>query len=70
MMYTNFGMWGVGWIGMALVWGLLIWLVWRLIDRSNTSVSADAPIDILKKRLARGDIDQEKYRQLKKDLSD
>ena len=66
------GGWGLGWIFMIVFWGLLIagliflirWLVGMTRSRKEESA-----LDILKKRYARGEIDQEEFEKRKKDIS-
>ena len=68
-----------GFLGMILVWGLLIagsvWLIrvlfsggydkpMRGLDRENQA------LDILNKRYARGELSREEYELMKKDLTD
>ena len=68
-----------GFLGMILVWGLLIagsvWLIRALfsggydkpmrgLDRENQA------LDILNKRYARGELSREEYELMKKDLTD
>lgn len=67
------GFWGMGWgwiIGLILL-VLIIWMVARMGGRSNhpsgTSRGA-TPLDILKERYARGEIDKEEYERRKRDL--
>jgi putative membrane protein len=79
MMYHGFNGhgWDMGW-GMGLGWfiGLLIlvvgvWLIIRAIDqnRSAGSPARKTPLDILKERYAKGEIDKEEFEEKKKDLS-
>lgn len=63
--------WGGG-LGMWLFWIVLlvviIILVKMILPLNNNSVSAETPLDILKKRYAKGEIDQETYESMKKTL--
>lgn len=62
------------WIFMLLFWGLIIigiislvrWLAGRSNHKDQTAL--DAPLEILKKRYARGEIKREEYEKMKKDL--
>jgi putative membrane protein len=59
----------------ALVIGLIVWLVsslaaGRMTSRlsSGTVTPAEAPLDILKKRYARGEITKPEYDEMRRDL--
>ena len=62
---------GMGWFSWLLMggfWllllGLVVWLVVRLLpsaDRSGTAGSVESPEDILDRRFARGEIDEQTY---------
>jgi|APSaa5957512622_1039677.scaffolds.fasta_scaffold175940_1 putative membrane protein len=73
------GGWGMGWFGpllMMLFWGFLIagtiilarWLIQRLKGRSCSS-DPPSPLDIIRKRYASGEIDQEEFKQMQQALS-
>ncbi len=64
-----FGLLGGG-IMMILFWALLIaFIVWIVRRMSDTHSNSDLqPIDILKKRYAKGEIDKEEFESKKKDL--
>lgn len=75
MGWNNLGMGlGGGWVGlifMILFWGLIIWLVITLIQRSSNqagSTKNKSALDTLKDRYARGEIDQQEFKEKKKDL--
>ena len=68
--------WGGGmWIG-GIFWLLVIGgFVWLILSRSNinrsqnqNTISNESPIDILKKRYAKGEITKEQFDQMKEDL--
>jgi putative membrane protein len=70
----------MGWFGpimMLLFWGLIIlvlvlvvrWL-WGASQKKPAEMRPESPIDILKRRYARGEIDREEFEQKRKDLSD
>jgi putative membrane protein len=65
-------MWGTGWIFMIILWGLfivgLIFFIRYLIGATKTSRGEESPLDILKKRYARGEINREEFEQKKRDL--
>lgn len=81
MMYGNGMMenWGmmnpVMWIFMILFWGLVIfglicavrWLA-GLGKSDDGKEPSQKPLDILKARYAKGEIDKEQFEQMKKDL--
>lgn len=64
--------------------GMFMWLIWILVagviiyfifNRSkfsskNDNSATESPMDILKKRYARGEISKQQYDELKKDLED
>lgn len=55
-------------IGMFLFWGLLIFLGFYLMKNyinGNNNTTKSNPIDILKERLAKGEITEEEYDRLK-----
>ncbi|MGD2053234.1 MAG: SHOCT domain-containing protein [Gammaproteobacteria bacterium] len=64
---------GIGmWIFWLIIFIVFVLVVMLLISTGNRqiSTSAESPIDILKKRYANGDIDEEKYHSMKKELED
>ena len=73
--------WGIG-LGMPILFifliiilpilfiGFFIWLIVRKTRQQTTQEQKNSKyLDILKERLAKGEINQEEYEQLKKDLS-
>lgn len=77
-MMGGFGPWGMGgalgWILMVLFWVLAALLVVYLVRglvRTGGSVNhpEKTPLDILKERYAKGEINKEEFEQKKKDLS-
>jgi putative membrane protein len=69
MMGDGFGM-GIPGLGMVLVWVaiivLVVWLVGALVG--NRRLREKGAREILDERLARGEINQDEYEQLKKRL--
>lgn len=66
---------GYGMIFMGLFWLLIITLIgtliWFLIKKGSSTAgkpSDETPQEILKKRYARGEIDDEQYRRMKKEI--
>ncbi len=78
-MWFNPG-WGGMWFG-GIFWliiiGLIIWLIINGSKRSHyrydfppqNQVHQETPMDILKKRYAKGEITKEEFEQMKKDIS-
>ena len=70
------GMWlgGVFWL---IIIGLIIWLILNSSKRSHyrydlppqNQNQQETPLDILKKRYAKGEITKEEFEQMKKDIS-
>lgn len=70
------GMGAVGWLVMLLFWGLLIvgvvLVVRWLWDRGRPAAGAgpsETPLDILKRRYARGEINKEEDDRMKQDVA-
>lgn len=64
------GMW-FGWIFWIVIIVLVIYLIVRLTNqRGGTSNSSanETPLDVLKKRYARGEISKEEFENMKRDL--
>jgi putative membrane protein len=67
-----YGSW-FGMIPMVLFWAFLIVVAVLLVRRVSgrgSSGGAESPLDVAKKRYARGEIDKAQFEQLKKDLSE
>ncbi len=66
----NAGMWGWGWIFQLLILILFFVILWWMIRNSQSFgyKSEESAEEILKKRLARGEIDEEEYKKLKKEI--
>lgn len=76
MMFHNWG-WGLmGGFGMLLFWLLLIgfgvWLVWTLARsapaQARGSAGNESPLDILRRRLASGEIDTQEFDAIRQKL--
>jgi putative membrane protein len=78
MMYHGLwgpGAWGMGalgWIGMALVWALIIlgivWLLRQIVPRQDAGRHDDhdrhdSALELLRQRFARGEIDTEEFEE-------
>ena len=68
---------GTGMIFMVIFWlvvlGLLVTLIWFLIRKGSSTMrnsAGETPLEILQKRYARGDIDEEEYRRMKEEIKD
>ncbi len=74
--YGGYGMGILGGLMMLLFWGLVIiglillvrWL-WNQGRHGSGSVAPEAPLDILKRRYARGEINKEEFDRMKQDLA-
>lgn len=66
----GFGFWG--WIFMLLWWVLIIVVIIALIkwlaNQFNGGTSEKTPMNILKERYARGEIDKKEFEEKKKEL--
>lgn len=69
----GFGM-GLGWIFMIIFWGIVIYLVVALFNKNRRdppdSDKKKTAEEILKKRLALGEISEEEFEHLKKRLNE
>jgi len=65
------GMW-FGWLISILALFLIIWIIVRFSvtnqHRQHFPPPSESPLDILKKRYAKGEIDKEQFERIKKDL--
>ncbi len=72
--WYNSGWWGMG-LGvliMLIIWaGIIALIVWVSVKavRSGSKSSTETPLEIAKKRYAKGEISKKEFEQLKKDLS-
>ena len=70
MMHYGFGYGGMFmWIIFLVVVGLLVYfIVYSQKTKGQTSTQNESPLDILKRRYAKGEIAREDYERMKKDL--
>ncbi len=69
---------GFGFVFMLLFWGLVIWGIVALArwaarqnggkQEKNLPAGRQAPLDILKERYAKGEVDKKEFEEKKKDL--
>lgn len=73
-MHPMWGFWGAGMmLFMLLFWGVVIAAIvvgirWLVHQGSGRGLRADAALDILRERYARGEIDREEFLARKRDL--
>ena len=70
--YPNMMGWGSG-IGMILFWIVIVVLIavlikWILSQSGGRAEQREAPLDVLKRRYASGEIDKEEFDRKKKEL--
>ncbi len=67
-MMGGFGM-GFGWILWIAIIALIVFLVWQNLRQDKTlGGSKNSPLEILKQRYAKGEVDKEEYEEKKRDL--
>lgn len=64
---------GFGWIFWLVILGVIVWLAVTLVNRSGGVRPSghkvhDAPLDVLRRRYARGEISREEFREMKAEL--
>lgn len=67
---------GMGWwmligsIWFVVFWGLVLWVVLSLVGRAGGGGARgdDSPVEIARRRYARGDITREEFEQIRRDL--
>ena len=70
-MHDGIGWWMVfGMLWMVVFWGAIIWAIVWGVSRvgGHDHPSAESPLEIAKRRYARGEITKEQYEQLRGDL--
>ncbi len=69
--FFGFGHGFGGWIFPLLFWGLIIYVIISIIRRlipGNRSLKTESALDILKKRYASGEINEQKFSEMKSAL--
>lgn len=66
------GFFGIGWIMIILFWivvilGIVALIKW-IVGSDKTDHSSQKPLEILKERYARGEIDKKEYQEMKKEI--
>ena len=56
--------------GTLIFWAIIVFLIFSIFSNKDTKSENDTPIDILKKKFARGDISEEEYKSRKKILEE
>jgi putative membrane protein len=69
------GYWPFGMLFMGIFWiaviAFVVWVIWRLTrGKRMTRVPAEQPIDILRRRLATGEITADEFNRLKKAIDE
>ncbi len=66
--------WGGIWFGWIFWIIILVLVIWLIVNSKNRQMpdtnqnTTETPLEILKKRYAKGDITKEQFEQIKKDL--
>lgn len=63
--------WGMGWwwiIGIIII-VVIIWIVLKTMNSNSNTSSDKTPLDILKERYARGEIDKDEFEEKKRNLN-
>lgn len=68
-MMDGFDMGSGGWIAMILYWTVLVLVVVWAVSQLRPAAPAERPLEILDRRLARGEIDTATYEQLRAKLT-
>jgi len=68
-MMDGYDMSSGGWIVMILFWTVLVLLVVWAVSQFRPAPTAERPLEILDRRLARGEIDADTYEQLRAKLT-
>ena len=66
----GYGYFGLGWLFQIIILVLFFAVIWWMLKSSGTFGfrTSESAVDILKKRLARGEINEKEYQKLKKEI--
>ncbi len=69
MMNGFFGM-GFGWIIWLVIIVVIVWVIFQFKgdNRGHYDKNSESPMDILKKRYAKGEIGKEEFEKMKKEM--
>lgn len=65
---SGWGMMGYGWLFQLIIFAVFFLVVWWLLKSNNFRKDEGTPSEILKKRLAKGEITKKQYEELKKEI--
>jgi putative membrane protein len=70
MMMDGFGM-GFGWIFWLVLIAIVVWAVFRITGSTQGGRNSDRkdPIQILKERYAKGEIEKDEFERMKRELA-
>ncbi|MBR9690685.1 hypothetical protein GOV08_03290 [Candidatus Woesearchaeota archaeon] len=71
MMLPGYGhsFFGFGFLAMAAFWGFVIWLIVWLINKDKEPITQrKSPLEIVKRRYAKGEINKKQFEDMKKEL--
>lgn len=69
----GYGYIGLGWLFQILILILFFWVIWWVLKSSRSfgfRASNETAMEILKKRLASGEISEKEYQRLKREIED
>lgn len=67
----GFGWMGLGWLFWLIVIAVIVYLIIKITNQKQTEnvYPKETPLEILKKRYAKGEISKEEFERIKKDIS-